>query len=221
MLDCDRRWLDIAAFRIHVSAFLETIPDGHAIDDVAFPVLSAKDIAALTARGHARAVRAGEVLFAEGDRDFCFFVVLEGAIEIVEHSRGTPAHGRGAPARRVHRRRGHALGPERAGDRAGRRATVGWCSSSAGELRRAVDELPELGETIVKAFLMRRDAPARARASQGFRIIGSRFSPEAHRLRDFATRNAIPFRFMDLETDEQADAILRQFDIPAVGHARS
>jgi thioredoxin reductase (NADPH) len=54
--------------------------------EVAFPVLSAEDLAALAARGHPRAVRAGDVLFAEGDRDFCFFVVVEGEVEIVEHS---------------------------------------------------------------------------------------------------------------------------------------
>ena len=181
--------------------------------EVAFPVLSAEDLAALTARGHPRGVRAGEVLFAEGDRDFCFFVVVEGEIEIVEHSRGTP-----------HQVAVHKAG-EFTGDvdmLSGRSALVTAQAAtdgrvvelSTGELRRAVDELPELGETIVKAFLMRRNLLL-DEGFQGFRIIGSRFSPEAHRLRDFATRNAIPFRFMDLETDEQADAILRQLGIPA------
>jgi thioredoxin reductase (NADPH) len=181
--------------------------------EVAFPVLSAEDLAALTARGHPRGVRAGEVLFAEGDRDFCFFVVVEGEVEIVEHSRGTP-----------HQVAVHKAG-EFTGDvdmLSGRSALVTAQAAtdgrvvelSTGELRRAVDELPELGETIVKAFLMRRNLLL-DEGFQGFRIIGSRFSPEAHRLRDFATRNAIPFRFMDLETDEQADAILRQLGIPA------
>ncbi len=54
--------------------------------DVAFPTLGAKDLAALEARGHPRAVTAGQVLFAAGDRSFCFYVVLEGAIEIIEQS---------------------------------------------------------------------------------------------------------------------------------------
>jgi thioredoxin reductase (NADPH) len=47
------------------------------------------------------------------------------------------------------------------------------------------------------------------------KILGSRFSPDAHRLRDFATRNGIPFHFIDLDSDEQADAILRQLGISA------
>jgi thioredoxin reductase (NADPH) len=181
--------------------------------EVAFPVLSPKDLAALTARGHPRAVRAGEVLFAEGDRDFCFFVVVEGEVEIVEHSRGTPHQVA------VHQAGGFTGDVDMLSGRSAivtaRAATDGRVLElSTGELRRAVDELPELGATIVKAFLMRRTLLL-GDGFQGFRIIGSRFSPEAHRIRDFATRNAIPFRFMDLETDEQADAILRQLGIPA------
>jgi thioredoxin reductase (NADPH) len=181
--------------------------------EVAFPVLSAKDLAALTVRGHPREVRAGEVLFAEGDRDFCFFVVLEGEIEIVEHSSGVP---RAVAVHEV----GEFTGDVdtlsgRSALVTGRAATDGRVLQlDTGELRRAVDELPELGETIVKAFLMRRTLLL-DEGFQGVRIIGSRFSPEAHRLRDFATRNAIPFKFMDLETDEQADAILKHLGIPA------
>jgi thioredoxin reductase (NADPH) len=57
--------------------------------EIAFPVLDELDLAALTRRGHPRSVRAGEVLFAEGDRNFCFYVVVEGAVAIVEHSSGS------------------------------------------------------------------------------------------------------------------------------------
>ena len=85
---------------------------------------------------------------------------------------------------------------------------------NAAELRRAIDELPDLGETIIKAFLMRRQLLLSA-GFVGIRIIGSRFSPAAHTLRDFAVRNAIPFTFQDLETDEQAEAMLRQLGVTA------
>jgi thioredoxin reductase (NADPH) len=82
------------------------------------------------------------------------------------------------------------------------------------ELRRAVDELPELGEILVKAFLARR-AMLIGQDFSGVTIIGSRFSPDAHRLRDFASRNGVPFRWLDLETDTQADTLLRHLNIPA------
>ena len=57
-------------------------------DAIAFPTLTETDIAGLRRFGAERPLVAGAVLFAEGDRGFCFFVVLEGEIEIVEHSSG-------------------------------------------------------------------------------------------------------------------------------------
>lgn len=180
--------------------------------EIAFPVLGESELAALARRGHPRVVRAGETLFAAGDCNFCFYVVIEGAIAIVEDSSGAEK------LVRMH------LPGEFTGDvdmLTGRRALITARAETDGkvvemstsELRHAVDEIPELGETIVKAFLMRRSLLL----SEGFvgvRIIGSRFSPDSHRLRDFATRNAIPFRFMDLDTDVAAEALLHQLGVP-------
>jgi thioredoxin reductase (NADPH) len=58
--------------------------------DIAFPRLTDAQIASLVPLGRRRAVRAGEVLFAEGDRGFSCYVVLTGAIEMFESSRGDP-----------------------------------------------------------------------------------------------------------------------------------
>jgi thioredoxin reductase (NADPH) len=49
----------------------------------------------------------------------------------------------------------------------------------------------------------------------GTPVIGSRFSPETHRLRDFAARNGVPVRWIDLDADVEADTLLRQFNVPA------
>jgi hypothetical protein len=38
-------------------------------------------------------------------------------------------------------------------------------------------------------------------------IIDSRFSPAAHELRDFAARNLIPFHWVDVETDPEAETL--------------
>ena len=57
--------------------------------DIAFPTLRAQDIATLERRGSVRAVHDGEVLFAQGDTNVDFFIVLEGEIEIAERSRGS------------------------------------------------------------------------------------------------------------------------------------
>jgi thioredoxin reductase (NADPH) len=179
--------------------------------DIAFPTLTDQELAALAARGHPRDVRAGDVLFAAGDRGFCFYVVLQGSIPIVdigpEGERLIVTHGPRQFSGDVDMLTG------RAAVVTARVAEDGQVLElSAAELRRAVDELPEVGDTIVKAFLMRRQLLLSS-GFVGVRIIGSRFSPAAHRLRDFATRNAIPCKFIDLETDEQADALLRQLGI--------
>jgi thioredoxin reductase (NADPH) len=182
-------------------------------NEVAFPTLNSKDLAALTARGHTREVRAGEVLYAEGDRNRPFFVVLEGSIEVVGHSRGASrvvaVHRPGNFSGDVDVLSGRAVMVTGRATEDGRVLEL-----SNAELRRAVDELPELGETLMKAFLMRR-ALLIDQDFEGVTIIGSRFSPDAHRLRDFASRNGVPVRWIDLDTDEQADALLRQFNIPA------
>jgi thioredoxin reductase (NADPH) len=182
-------------------------------NDVAFPTLSARDLAALTARGHLREVRAGEVLFAEGDRNRSFFVVLEGSIEVVGHSKGTPhvvaVHHPGQFSGDVDMLSGRAILVTGSAAENGRVIEL-----SNVELRRVVDELPELGQILAKAFLMRR-ALLLGEEYEAVTIIGSRFSPDAHRLRDFATRNGVPVRWIDLDADEQADALLRQFNIPA------
>jgi thioredoxin reductase (NADPH) len=181
--------------------------------DVAFPTLGRKDLDALTKRGEKETVRPGQILFSAGERNTRFYVVLEGSIEMID-----PAP-EGLRTVAVHRA-GQFTGD--VDTLSGRMAVVTARVAEAGsvlrltidQLRRAVDELPELGETIIKAFLMRRQMLL----SSGFaavEIIGSRFSPAAHRLRDFATRNLIPFHWRDLEADAGAEALLRQLNIPA------
>ncbi|MFL5491777.1 MAG: cyclic nucleotide-binding domain-containing protein, partial [Gemmatimonadales bacterium] len=180
--------------------------------DIAFPVLSRADIAALTARGKPREVHAGDTLFTEGERNRSFFVVIDGAVEIVEHSRGEPhqvtVHHPGQFTGDIDVLSGRAV---LVTGRAIEDGSVVELSPT--DLRRAVDELPDLGDTIIKAFLLRREL-IRADGFEGVKIIGSRYSPDAHRLRDFAQRNAILYRFMDVETDPEAEVLLRELGVP-------
>jgi thioredoxin reductase (NADPH) len=43
---------------------------------------------------------------------------------------------------------------------------------------------------------------------EGLRVVGSRYSPESHQIRDFLVRNCIPFQWLDLERDEEARRLL-------------
>ena len=182
--------------------------------EIAFPRLTDETIAQLRTRGRERRVSRGTVLFAEGDRGFCFYVVLEGVMEIVEGSSGTErevaTHDVGQFSGDVDMLSGRvALVTARM------RTDGRVLELSARALREAVDMLPDFGQLVVRAFLMRRELLLHGHGFQGVRIVGSRFSRDAHRLRDFASRNGIPFRFMDLETDAEAESLLRQLNVPA------
>ena len=55
---------------------------------IAFPTLDDVHVATLAKFGTRRVLRDGEYLFKAGDREYKFFVVERGAVEIVEHSSG-------------------------------------------------------------------------------------------------------------------------------------
>jgi thioredoxin reductase (NADPH) len=46
---------------------------------------------------------------------------------------------------------------------------------------------------------------------EGIRIIGHRWSPEAHALKDFLARNHVPYQYLDVETDPAAAAALAAY----------
>ena len=50
----------------------------------------------------------------------------------------------------------------------------------------------------------------------GLRLIADRWSAEGHRLRDFLSRNNVPYRFEDVERDEGAAADAQGADLPLV-----
>jgi thioredoxin reductase (NADPH) len=180
-------------------------------DDGAFPRLSSEKISRLAARGERRATQAGEVLFREGDEHYDFFVVLEGKVAIV--------HGQGDSDQQliaVH-------GPRRflgelsllTGQAAFYTAVVGDRGEvlvvSVDRLRRLVSHDATLGDLILRAYLIRRELLIGIGA--GFRIVGSRYSPDTRRLREFATRNRLPHRWIDLEQDAAAEALTRELGI--------
>ena len=76
-------------------------------------------------------------------------------------------------------------------------------------LKEVVTEEPNLSDIILKAFLARRSWGMRT--GLGLRMIGSRHSRDATRLREFAARNRLPHLWIDLEEDPKAEALLERF----------
>jgi CRP-like cAMP-binding protein len=85
---CPRAWRisasGSAVLGIHRSATDQApqpeTPDLHG----AFPRLDQEQLEALAARGERRPTQAGDVLYRGGDEGYDFFVVLEGAVAVVE-----------------------------------------------------------------------------------------------------------------------------------------
>jgi thioredoxin reductase (NADPH) len=183
-------------------------PDLHG----AFPRLSEGHIATLGTYGTRRRTQEGDVLFREGDATCDFYVVLEGLVATVE-GYGTPEafeiglHGPGRFLGELNLLTGQPVFVTAVVREPGEVLVV-----PTHRLREVVAEDPALGDVILRAYLIRRSLLIDLGA--GFRIIGSRYSDDARRLRDFAARNRLPHRWIDVESDAEADAILRQLGVP-------
>jgi thioredoxin reductase (NADPH) len=177
----------------------------------AYPRLDDAQIAALAGLGQRRPVQPGEVLFREGDRDCDLFVILAGLVAVQE-GRGTPeeriisVHGRGRFLGELNLLTGEAAFYTAVVTDTGEVLAV-----PASRVAGLVTADPALGDLILRACLARRSVLIGLGA--GLRIIGSRYSPDVRRLRDFAARNRIPHRWLDLEADPAAGALLGQFRI--------
>jgi len=180
-------------------------------DDVAFPTLDESELAVLEAMGTRRGVVAGEYLFREGDPSYDFYVILSGAAEITVQADGEE---------RVITRHGAGRFLGELNLLTGMRVYVSARVVEPGEvvvvpvaaLRHVLATRPGLGDTILAAFLARRSVLLSG-AAAAIRVVGSRFSPESLRLREFLSRSQIPHEWMDADRDPDVERLLREFDV--------
>jgi thioredoxin reductase (NADPH) len=180
--------------------------------DGAFPRLDSEQRARLRAVGEVRSVAPGDVLFREGDAGYDFFVVESGAVAIVQgygaENRVIAIHGR-------HRFLGEL------NLLTGSPPYLSAVVRDGGEviqlplarLRELVAEDQAFSNLILRAFLARRSILIDMGA--GVKLVGSRYSSDSRRLREFLARNRMPYHWMDLEDDEEADTLLRAVGVAA------
>ena len=174
----------------------------------ASPTLTQAQIEFLSRYGETRTTEVGQVLIRAGDRASDFIVVLDGEVAVVDDFAGQT----------------HTMGVLLAGNFAGelnlltgqalylsfvvrKRGTV--LAIPRAQLKQVVTEDPTLSDVILKTFLARRSIGMRA--GVGLRIIGSRHSSEATRLREYATRNRLVHGWIELGEDPKAEALLQAF----------
>src|SRR5215831_14319422 len=181
-----------------------TTPDP-GTDPFLAPPLDGEQLALLRRYGQERPTRAGQVLFREGDRAYDFIVILSGTVSVVEDEAGVV-------------RELATLGPGRfvaelnilTGERVFATAVVREPGSvlvvPVDRLQELITQNQDLSDVIVQVILRRRQWFVQQRA--GMQIVGSRTSPDARRLREFATRNRLPHVWVDVDADPGAEELL-------------
>jgi thioredoxin reductase (NADPH) len=188
-----------------VEAFLD--PD----DPVLFPRLTAEQIEELAQRGEVLSLSPGEVVFEQAQRDTPFYVVLEGAIDVIDRQpdgdryftqcqpgtfaadismfTGEPTLARGVIAEESSIL---VLPPD--------------------ELRALVASSTELGDLLLRTMITRREWLK----GQGYGyelLIGRRASGEAFAIRELLQRNLVPFSWHDIDSDAESQALLERLGI--------
>jgi thioredoxin reductase (NADPH) len=180
-------------------------------EDAAAAQLSAADIALIDQFGTRRQVVPGEYLYREGDLTYDFYVVVTAEVEIVVAvdggEREVARHGPGRFLGELNMLSGLRVFVSARVTRPGEVIAV-----PRDRLRQLMATNAGLGDTILAAFIARRSILMEG-AAPTFRVIGSRYSPESLRVREFLARTRIPHEWLDSDRDPQVDTLLRQFSI--------
>ena len=177
-----------------------------------FPQLSPDMAARVTQFGTEERLPAGTLIFERGQRSVDFYLVLEGSIEIsdVDES-GQPN------VFAVHGEREFTGELDLFNDRqilvtgrSGVDSRVVRVRRS--DFRRMVSAEPDIGEIIMRAFILRRVGLIR-HSQGGVVLIGPRRGADTLRLQRFLTRNGYPHRLLDTEADPGAEGFLECFEI--------
>jgi thioredoxin reductase (NADPH) len=188
-------------------------PGANAHNDHLFPTLTPAQIQRIAAHGRRRTVARGEVLVEPGAKVVAFFVVISGAIQVLQPAEAgdvvivthTPGQFSGE---------GNMI--------TGRRALSRLQVSEEGELVELTREQllalvqtdAELSEILMRAFILRR-LELIARDLGDVVLIGSVHCAGTLRVKEFLTRNGHPYHYIDLDRDTEAQTLLDQFHVNA------
>ena len=180
-------------------------------DAILFPRLTAAQTEQLAEHAETVSFSPGEILFEQGQRDTPFFVVLSGAVDIIDRQPdGDHYFTQCQPGTFV------ADISMFTGEPTLARGVVAEESSvlvmAPEELRRLVAGAAELGDLLLRTMVVRREWLK----DQGYgleRLIGRRSSGDAFAIRELLERNLVPFSWHDIDTDDESKALLDRLGI--------
>lgn len=183
--------------------------------DQMFPVLSIPQIetARRFASAEARQFAPGELVFDVGERQAPAWLVLEGEIEIIrrdgrEREEPIATEGVGQFSGDINQLAGR---PSLAAGRAGRQGTTALPFDAA-HVRALVIASAEIGEIVMRAFILRRVALIEIKGS-GCVLIGRPGSLEIVRLEGFLTRNGYPTTMLDAAVGGEGRELVERFGV--------
>jgi thioredoxin reductase (NADPH) len=186
--------------------------DPYAREAQIFPRLSHEMAARVAAYGTEERLAKGELIFERGQRSVDFFFLLEGSIEIFDlDPLGEPN------VFTVHGERQFTGELDLFNDR--QILVSGRTGSDSrvvrirrADFRRLVGAEPDIGEIVMRAFILRRVGLIR-RGQGGVVLIGPGHGADTLRLQRFLTRNGYPHRLLDTERDPDASGFLACFEL--------
>src|SRR5581483_10865149 len=186
------------------------LPLGATEDDAA-PTLDAAQLAVVEGFGRRRPVAAGDVLYAEGDASYDFYVLLSGRVDVVGTFDGedvvVATHGPGRFLGELNLLTGQRVYLTARVVEAGEVIAI-----PVPELRRLIATVPGLSDSILGAFVARR-ARLMEGAARSLRVIGSRHLPEALAMVEFLSRNRVPHQWLDAETEPDICRLVDEFNV--------
>src|SRR3954463_8642140 len=179
--------------------------------DRTFPRLSAAQLERLAGIGQRRTCAEGEIVVDQGEVAPGFFVVVSGALAIVQ------------PTERGEQPLGMLREGQFTGEVSlitGRSTLVRIRVAKPGELlvitpealRKIVQLDPDLSEVLMRAFILRRVGLIAAGAGDAV-LVGSTHSAATLRIREFLGRNAQPYAYVDVDQDPDVQALLDRFPL--------
>jgi len=184
------------------------------LNAMAFPTLTEEQITQLAryAGAPTKTFRAGEALFRAGDRDPKFYIIKSGELEIIDVTGDQPKtirmQGPGDFTGDV----GHLTGSPKVVSAIARSDCEVYEMSEA-DLRKVLNQDPQISDLILQAFIARRQLMRESPEFTGLRVIGSRYSRHTFRIRDFLAKNRVLFTWLDLEGDPAVNQLLQQFGV--------
>ena len=178
-----------------------------------FPRLTSAQIEQLAERGETVSLSPGEVIFEQGERDASFYVVLSGAIDVIDRQPDGD----------------HYFAQCQAGTFAAdismftgeptlARGVIAEESSllvlSPDALRKLVAGSADLGDLLLRTMVARREWLK----DQGLgfeRLLGTHSSGDAFAIRELLERNLVPFSWHDIDSDAESKALLDRLGIGA------